>query len=240
MEDGYDQSVGPREGKSAISAKTRQRIYGKKGKRVPFNQWYAGQQQGPAQGPVQQPGQGIDINTQKVAGLQGNVGPQPQAVDTSALYRQGSGQDFGGMDQREFLARFALANRLADTQQYQAETQRGWQVRPEEVFQAAARAQDPVRYEQEQRQAYLDRNPWGPGGQFEGHRAADIYTPEEILASQGNTAQNQILRNRQPISADRRAQLAGVPVNQRANAGEFDPEELLRQNAIYRANRTYM
>ena len=27
-----------------------------------------------------------------------------------------------------------------------------------------------------------------------------------------------------PVSADRRAQLAGVPANQRANAGEFDPE----------------
>jgi hypothetical protein len=236
MEDVYDQSVGPREGKSAISAKTRKKIYGKKGQRVPFNQWYADQQRGPAQGPVNQPGQGIDINTQQVASLQGQQPP----VDTSALYRLGNGRDFGGMDPQEFLKRFALAQQVQDTEQYKAETARGWQVRPEEVFQAAARAQDPVRYAQEQRQAYLDTNPWGPGGQFAGHRAADIYTPEEILASQGNTAQNQILRNRQPISADRRAQLAGVPANQRANAGEFDPEELLRQNAIYAANRTYM
>jgi hypothetical protein len=109
-----------------------------------------------------------------------------------------------------------------------------------QAYQAQAQAQDPIRFAQEQRQAELDTSPWAKGGLFEGRRAADIYTPEEILASQGNTAQNQILRNRQPLSADRRAQLAGVPVNQRANTGEFDPEELLRQNRIYSANRTYM
>jgi hypothetical protein len=60
-----------------------------------------------------------------------------------------------------------------------------------QAYQAQAQAQDPVRFAQEQRQAELDTSPWAKGGLFEGRRAADIMTPAQIMASQGQTAANQ-------------------------------------------------
>jgi hypothetical protein len=60
-----------------------------------------------------------------------------------------------------------------------------------QAYQAQAQAQDPVRFAQQQRQAELDTSPWAKGGLFEGRRAADRMSPEAILASQGNTAENQ-------------------------------------------------
>jgi hypothetical protein len=239
----YDKSKGPKEGKSAISSKLRQKLYGNQliyNNPVPnFADWYSQQQKGPVQQP--QPQEGININTtpQQVGTL-----PQTQAQPQQppSTYQLGNGKDFGGMDQQQFMRMLVdrFGPQMMQQQQYALETQRGAQVRPAEQFEAAARAQDPLRYTQQNEAARMAQSPWAPGGQFQGHRAEDIYTPEEILASQGNTAQNQILRNRMPVSADRRAQLAGVPANQRANAGEFDPEELLRQNRIYSANRSYM
>jgi hypothetical protein len=97
----------------------------------------------------------------------------------------------------------------------------------QEYYTAKAQAQDPVAWEQKQREARLARDPWGPGGQFAGRRAADLYTPEEILATQGNTAENQIKSLRKPITEEQRS------------AGEFDPEELRRLNQQYAAMRTY-
>ena len=67
--------------------------------------------------------------------------------------------------------------------------------RPQEQFSDKLAALDPVGWAIKQADAgniTRNANPWGAGGQFEGRRAADLYSPEEILASQGNTAQNQI------------------------------------------------
>ena len=90
-----------------------------------------------------------------------------------------------------------------------------------QALQAQAQVQDPVRLAQEQRQAELDTSPWAKGGLFEGRRAADRMSPAAILASQGNTAENQW------------AQLG-------ANKN-IDPEELKRLNAAQAGRfRTYM
>jgi hypothetical protein len=228
----YDKSVAPKEGKSAISGKTRKRIFGGDKGVGGFNEWL---NQGGAGGPVRTDG-GIDINTQRVEGLQTPV--QPQLDITNQLFnpQQMLGNMFNPQAGQQGGDQTANLKMLID---WMRESQAADLQRPDIAFQAAARASDPVRYAQEQRQAYLDTNPWGPGGQFAGERAADIYTPEEILASQGNTARNQILRNRQPLSPEERQRLAGVPRAQRANAGEFDPEELLRQNQIYANRRSY-
>ena len=63
---------------------------------------------------------------------------------------------------------------------------KGAQVRPAEQFEAAARAQDPLRYTRSRTR----RRGWHKvrglrGGQFQGHRAEDIYTPEEICGIAG-------------------------------------------------------
>jgi hypothetical protein len=237
----YDKSLGPKEGKSSISGKTRKRIFGGEKGIGSFNQWL---NQGGAGGPVRTDGGGnIDINTQRVEGLQ--TPTQPQLDITNQLYNPqqmlanmfnpqapGGGQQETPADQQkklQMLIDWMRESQATDIRQ-----------NPERLYQAASQAEDPVRFAQEQDAARLATSPWAPGGQFAGRRAADLYTPEEILASQGNTAQNQILRNRMPISQERRAQLAGVPAAQRANAGEFDPEELLRQNRIYANRRSYI
>jgi hypothetical protein len=229
----YDRSKAPKEGISSISAKTRKRLYGNQ-PQPNFSDWYAQQQRGPAQGPVQ-------ANQTATKPNDFYTGNAPQlTLDNQQqllanMFRPESQVPAGGPGSDRQLQMY-----LDFQREQMANDIRQNPAKQLQAYQAQAQAQDPIRFAQEQQTARLATDPWGPGGQFEGHRAADIYTPEEILASQGNTAQNQILRNRMPISADRRAQLAGVPANQRANAGEFDPEELLRQNAIYRANRTYM
>jgi FKBP-type peptidyl-prolyl cis-trans isomerase 2 len=127
---------------------------------------------------------------------------------------------------------------LADLWGQQLAQKQAMQIRPEEAYEAEARAYDPVGYAQRQREARLATDPWGPGGQFEGRRAADLYTPEEILATQGNTAQNQIMSMRKPLSQEQAAGLQGKVESQRA-PGEFDPEELRRLNEQYTAMRTY-
>ena len=65
---------------------------------------------------------------------------------------------------------------------------------PEEYFSAKAQARDPVGWRAKQK----DVASMGPtfDEAFAGRRAADLYTPAEILASQGNTAENQIISRR--------------------------------------------
>ena len=91
-----------------------------------------------------------------------------------------------------------------------------------QAYQAQAQAQDPVRFAQENYQARLASDPWGPGGQF-----ANAYhlTPTAALASQGNNATNQW------------AQRGGVTYG----GQQIDPEELKRLNAVAAGGRkTYM
>ena len=90
-------------------------------------------------------------------------------------------------------------------------------------LQSLAEYEDPVAHAQQQYQARLARDPWGPGGQFEGRRAADLYSPEAIVASQGNTAENQLRQ----IGAGKK-----MPGGE-----EFDVDELKRLNQIYAAGR---
>jgi hypothetical protein len=174
-------------------------------------------QRGPAQGPVQQGGPGIDINTQQVPGL-----PPQQASPQLNTYQQGNGRDFGGLDQQQFLRMLMerFGPQMMQQQQYALETQRGAQVRPEEQFQAAAKAQDPLRYAQQTEAARMATSPWAPGGQFDkGYHL----NPTAALASQGNNATNQW------------AQRGGMVYG----GEQIDPEELKRLNAS-RGNRTYM
>jgi hypothetical protein len=90
-----------------------------------------------------------------------------------------------------------------------------------QAYQAQAQAQDPVRFAQENYQARLATDPWGPGGQFAGHTAAETMSPEAILASQGNNAMNQWA--------------------QRGAVKGIDPEELKRLNASAAGRyKTYM
>src|SRR5580765_1165779 len=226
----YDRSTGPKEGVSSISAKTRRRLYGKPEPQN-FSDWYAQQQRGPAPGPVQTATKQNDFYTGNAPTL--TLDNQQQLL--SNMFRPGSEAPVGGQGSDRQLQMY-----LDFQREQMANDIRQNPAKQLQAYQAQAQAQDPVRFAQEQRQAELDTSPWAKGGQFEGHRAADIYTPEEILASQGNTAQNQILRNRRNISPERAQALAGVPAAQRANAGEFDPAELIRQNQIYSMNRTYM
>ena len=112
----------------------------------------------------------------------------------------------------------------------------------EEAYMAKARARAPVATAIAQGEASrIARNadPWGPGGAFEGRRAADLYTPEEILASQGRTAENQIKSLRRPLPEEQAANLRNV-VASRRDAGEFDPEELRRLNREYAMRRSYI
>jgi hypothetical protein len=91
-------------------------------------------------------------------------------------------------------------------------------------LQSLAEYEDPVRYEQEKQQARQAKDPWGPGGQFEGRRAADLYSPEAILASQGNTAEMQLRQ-------------AGAARKPKEGEPEFDLDELKRMNQLYAAGR---
>jgi hypothetical protein len=54
---------------------------------------------------------------------------------------------------------------------------------------------DPAKFEGQIRDARMSKDPWGPGGQFEG-RGAAVMSSEAIETSQGNTAQNQWKRLR--------------------------------------------
>jgi hypothetical protein len=115
------------------------------------------------------------------------------------------------------------------------------QAAPRQNLQALAEYEDPVGFAQRRREAAL-ADPFGQGGYFEGRRAADIMTPEEIMASQGRTAGNQWASMRQPLTPEQKQNLqgpGGVKVAAQRGAGEFDPEELKRLNAQYVANRTY-
>lgn len=87
----------------------------------------------------------------------------------------------------------------------------------EEAYAAKAKARDPVQFAQQQYAARLAGDPWAQGGQFEGRRAADLYTPEQIVASGGMTAENQLR-------------------SQQKKTDNFDPEELRRLNEQYRRN----
>lgn len=125
----YNQSAGPKEGKSAISAATRKQVFG--------------------------------------GGSTGSAYPQP---------------NYGGDEDALIKMLMELVNR--------------W--RPQETFSEKAAglqsAKDPVGWAIKQGEAAnIARNadPWGVGGAFEGRRAADLMTPQQILASQGNTAANQ-------------------------------------------------
>jgi hypothetical protein len=142
----------------------------------------------------------------------------------------------GGGDQRRKL------ELMADLWRQGLEAQQAAQVRPAEEYEAQAKAQDPVKFAQQRREAGL-ADPFGAGGYFEGRRAADIMTPEEIMASQGGTAANQWASMRQPLTEEQKQNLqgpGGVKVAAQRGAGEFDPEELRRLNEQYVARRTYM
>jgi hypothetical protein len=94
-------------------------------------------------------------------------------------------------------------------------------------LQSLAEYEDPVGHAKELYEARQATDPWGPGGQFEGRRAQDLYSPEAILASQGRTAENMIRQaggGRKPVE--------GEPA--------FDVNELKRMNRIYAANKSYV
>jgi hypothetical protein len=59
-----------------------------------------------------------------------------------------------------------------------------------EAFSAQREAKDPVGWANKMRS--IPGYEWGPGGAFEGRRAQDLYSPAAILATQGNTAENQL------------------------------------------------
>lgn len=229
----YDRSKAPKEGISSISARTRQRLYGQPQPQN-FSDWYAQQQRGPAQGPVktdQTAPQQNDFYTGNAPTL--TLDNQQQLL--SNMFKPVSEAPAGGQGsdrQLQMYLDFKREQMANDINQNPAKLL--------QAYQAQAQAQDPVRFAEQQQEAERV-NPWAKGGQFYGHTAQDIYTPEEIMASQGNTAQNQILRNRRNISPESQQALAGVPTNQRAGGmAEFDPAELIRQNQIYARNRTYM
>jgi hypothetical protein len=149
-------------------------------------------------------------------------------------YGQGGGGEESGLARR----RLEL---MTDLWRQGLEAQQKAQVRPAEEYEAQAKAQDPVKFAEQRRAASL-ADPFGPGGYFEGRRAADIMTPEEIMASQGPTAANQWASLRGPLTAEQKQNLqgpSGVKVAAQRGAGEFDPEELRRLNEQYRARRTY-
>jgi hypothetical protein len=150
----------------------------------------------------------------------------------------GRGGGEGGGDQRKKL------EAMVDMWREQLAAEQAMKG-PEAVrknLQSLAEYQDPVRLARERQEASLAA-PFGPGGYFEGRRAADIMTPEEIMASQGRTAANQWASLRQPLTEGQKQNLqgpGGVKVAAQRGAGEFDPEELRRLNEQYRARRTYM
>jgi hypothetical protein len=85
--------------------------------------------------------------------------------------------------------------------------------RAEEALRARSYYSDPVAFERKEADAALARNPWGPGGLFEGRRAADLYSPEALLASQGSSAENQWAQmggGRPGIDAEKVKQLTRV------------------------------
>lgn len=125
-------------------------------------------------------------------------------------YGQGGGGDEAGLQRRRLEA-------MVDMWREQLAAKQAMQVRPAEEYEAQAKAQDPVKFAEQRRAASL-ADPFGPGGYFEGRRAADLYTPEQIVASGGMTAENQLR-------------------SQQKKTDQFDPEELRRLNAQYR--RTY-
>jgi len=108
---------------------------------------------------------------------------------------------------------------LADLWRQGLEAKQATQIRPAEAYEAQARAADPAGFAAKQYQARLAGDPWAAGGQFAGRRAADLYTPEQIVASGGMTAENQLR-------------------SQQKKTDQFDPEELKRLNEQYR--RTYV
>lgn len=168
----YNQSRGPKEGKSAISGQTRQRVFG---------------------------GGGDGIR----GGSTGSAYSEGDAYDQFRNNFGGGGGDFGQL----------LMQLLAQGQQDSAA----------DFIRAKAETRDPVGWAIKQGEAAniaRNANPWGEGGAFEGRRAADVMTPEEIMASQGRTAANQWASKR-----------AGITPAQKS-AGEFDPEQLRQLNAM--------
>lgn len=154
-----------------------------------------------------------------LASLWGGAGGAPQAtapvVATPAPVQAAGGRD---------PAQVKFMEGLMDLWRTKQENQSPEAIR--QNLQSLAEYEDPVAHAQQQYQARLAKDPWGPGGQFEGRRAADLYSPEAIVASQGNTAENQIRR-------------AGGG-KKLPEGGEFDVDELKRLNRIYAANRSYV
>jgi hypothetical protein len=208
----YDKSVGPKEGKSAISGTTRKRIFGGKKGVGSFNEWL---NQGGAGGPVNtgqqaQPNEfsgdvrmTLDNQQQLLANM---FNPQGQQAPTWT----GGGQPQGGdqMANLKMWIDWMREKQAADLQ------------RPGIAFNAAAQASDPVRYAQEQYTARQASDPWGPGGQFADRPRL---TPEAAIASQGNNAVNQW------------AQQGGIT----QGGQQIDPAELRRLNQIAAAGRGY-
>ena len=208
----YDRSKAPKEGVSSISARTRQRLYGRPEPQN-FSDWYAQQQRGPSQGPVRTD-QPATKQNDFYTGNAPTLTPDSQQQLLENMFKpeqQVGGQ--GSDRQLQMWLDFKREQMANDINQNPAKML--------QAYQAQAQAQDPVRYAQQQRQAELETSPWAKGGLFEGRRAADRMSPEAILASQGNTAENQW------------AQLG-------ANKN-IDPEELQRLNAAQAGRfRTYM
>jgi hypothetical protein len=131
----------------------------------------------------------------------------------------------GGGDQSELLrnmmaewARQMEANRAQEAQLY-AQT-----PRPEEYVRARRYGRDPVGAKISERAAELASHSgldW-----FKQANNIPELTPEEILASQGNTARNQWISQRGQ---------GGTP----AAGGGINPEELRRLNAVRRSNSYY-
>ena len=149
----------PREGRDALSPRSRARVAGKK-KRL---------QEGP--------------NKNVPAGAFGGEGD----------YRSEPPPEYAGQQLR-YSETPEYLNRQLDLMSQLWREQLGVQgeYSPMAQAQALVYANDPTMYARKQYENRLGADPWGPGGQFEGRRAADLYTPEYLLASQGNTAENQI------------------------------------------------
>jgi hypothetical protein len=168
-----------------------------------------------------------------------------QAPDTSDIGRDTSNPFIGDVNmalQNEFAnlnnmwrggpqAPVQVQARSPEQTQFLANMMDLWRTKaanqsPEAIrqnLQSLAEVQDPVGFAQERKEAQL-ADPFGKGGYFEGRRAADLYSPEAILASQGNTAEMQLRQ-------------AGAGKKPKEGEPEFDLDELKRMNQLYAAGR---
>lgn len=98
----------------------------------------------------------------------------------------------------------------------------------------------PVADAQNAYQARMVSDPWGPGGAFEGRRAADRLTPDQIAMSQGANATNQWAAQNNPALAQ--AFRGPTPEQNRAMlgaAGLIQPQQQLPMASVNNAPMSF-